>query len=102
MGDQEDHPGGKKVLLKACGTDSSEKFWQFHSKKVLEKTAKPMMIGTGESATSLVHRAVANFPSVFPAGTRADRSVLSSRRVGQFVGEEGAHLLYFGLSSAPL
>ncbi|POY76813.1 putative Nitrate reductase (NADH) [Rhodotorula taiwanensis] len=47
----EDHPGGKKVLLKACGTDSSEKFWQFHSKKVLEKTAKPMMIGTvGESA----------------------------------------------------
>ncbi|GAA5965174.1 hypothetical protein JCM8115_005378 [Rhodotorula mucilaginosa] len=47
----EDHPGGKKVLLKACGQDSTEKFWQFHSKKVLEKTAKKYLIGTvGESA----------------------------------------------------
>lgn len=44
---QEDHPGGKKVLLKACGQDSTEKFWQFHSKKVLEKTAKKYLIGTG-------------------------------------------------------
>ncbi|BGP38751.1 hypothetical protein JCM10449v2_002688 [Rhodotorula kratochvilovae] len=47
----EDHPGGKKVLLKACGKDSSKQFWQFHSKKVLEKTAKPFMIGTvGETS----------------------------------------------------
>ncbi|GAA5950115.1 hypothetical protein JCM3765_004201 [Sporobolomyces pararoseus] len=36
----EDHPGGKKVLLNACGQDSTEKFWQFHSKKILEKVAK--------------------------------------------------------------
>merc|ERR1711939_844729 len=43
----EDHPGGKKVLLKACGEDSSAKFWQFHSKKVLEKVAKPFLIGNG-------------------------------------------------------
>ncbi|GAA5914647.1 uncharacterized protein JCM6883_001028 [Sporobolomyces salmoneus] len=41
----EDHPGGKKVLLNACGQDSTEKFWQFHSDKVLKKTAKPMLKG---------------------------------------------------------
>ncbi|GAA5854469.1 hypothetical protein JCM3766R1_002143, partial [Sporobolomyces carnicolor] len=35
-----EHPGGKKVLLNACGQDSTEKFWQFHSKAVLNKVAK--------------------------------------------------------------
>ncbi|KAK9895611.1 cytochrome b5, partial [Cystobasidium minutum MCA 4210] len=40
-----EHPGGKKVLLKACGKDSSEQFWQFHSKRILTKTAAPMKIG---------------------------------------------------------
>ncbi|GAA5852663.1 hypothetical protein JCM8547_002581 [Rhodosporidiobolus lusitaniae] len=49
----EDHPGGKKVLLKACGKDSSKQFWQFHSKKVLEKTAKPFLIGTVAEAAKL-------------------------------------------------
>lgn len=43
--EQEDHPGGKKVLLNACGQDSTEKFWQFHPKKVLEKTAKQFLKG---------------------------------------------------------
>ncbi|GAA6002414.1 cytochrome b5-like heme/steroid binding domain-containing protein [Rhodotorula paludigena] len=49
----EDHPGGKKVLLKACGKDSSKQFWQFHSKKVLEKTAKPYLIGSVSSNAKL-------------------------------------------------
>ncbi|BGP23556.1 fatty acid desaturase 2 [Rhodotorula toruloides] len=49
----EDHPGGKKVLLKACGQDSTEKFWNFHSKKVLEKTAKPFLIGKVGEASKL-------------------------------------------------
>ncbi|GAA5876357.1 hypothetical protein JCM1840_005999 [Sporobolomyces johnsonii] len=49
----EDHPGGKKVLLNSCGKDSSEKFWQFHSKKVLEKTAKPFLKGPVAEASKL-------------------------------------------------
>lgn len=28
------------MLLNACGQDSTEKFWQFHSKAVLNKVAK--------------------------------------------------------------
>ncbi|BGP14714.1 hypothetical protein JCM10213_002757 [Rhodosporidiobolus nylandii] len=47
----DEHPGGRKVLLNQCGKDATEKFWQFHSKKVLEKAAKPFLIGrVAESA----------------------------------------------------
>ncbi|KAL7004708.1 hypothetical protein EMMF5_005722 [Cystobasidiomycetes sp. EMM_F5] len=48
-----EHPGGKKILLKACGKDSSAAFWQFHSEKVLKKTAAPMKIGTVGGAAKL-------------------------------------------------
>ncbi|CAD6585123.1 MAG: hypothetical protein CYPHOPRED_002972 [Cyphobasidiales sp. Tagirdzhanova-0007] len=48
-----EHPGGKKILLNACGKDSSEQFWQFHSKKILTKTALPMKIGTVGGAAKL-------------------------------------------------
>ncbi|ORY88906.1 putative cytochrome b5 [Leucosporidium creatinivorum] len=49
----DEHPGGKKILLMSCGKDSTEKFWKFHSKKVLEKTAKPFKIGTVAEAAKL-------------------------------------------------
>ncbi|KAK4331745.1 Cytochrome b5-like heme/steroid binding domain-containing protein [Rhodotorula toruloides] len=49
----EDHPGGKKVLLKGCGQDSTEKFHSFHSRKVLDKTAKPYLIGKVGEASKL-------------------------------------------------
>ncbi|PWN88910.1 putative cytochrome b5 [Acaromyces ingoldii] len=41
----DDHPGGKKILLRNCGKDSSEAFWTYHSEKVLAKTAAKMKIG---------------------------------------------------------
>ncbi|MBW0514029.1 hypothetical protein O181_053744 [Austropuccinia psidii MF-1] len=41
----EEHPGGKKILLKNCGQDATKVFHQFHNKKVLSQTAAPMMIG---------------------------------------------------------
>ncbi|KAK4058340.1 hypothetical protein OIO90_000498 [Microbotryomycetes sp. JL221] len=41
----DEHPGGKKILVNSCGVDATEKFWKFHSKKVLNKTAAPMKIG---------------------------------------------------------
>lgn len=37
--------GGKKILINQGGKDATEKFWSFHSKSVLEKTAKPFLIG---------------------------------------------------------
>lgn len=42
------HPGGKKILLRNCGKDSSEAFWTYHSEKVLTKTAAKMKIGERE------------------------------------------------------
>ncbi|BGP24446.1 hypothetical protein JCM10295v2_003359 [Rhodotorula toruloides] len=41
----DDHPGGKKILLKQGGKDATDQFNNFHSKSVLEKTAKPFLIG---------------------------------------------------------
>ncbi|GAA5878916.1 hypothetical protein JCM16303_007228 [Sporobolomyces ruberrimus] len=50
----EDHPGGKKVLVKQAGQDSSEKFWQFHNEKILQNVASKYLIGTigGEQTQS--------------------------------------------------
>ncbi|GAA5908234.1 hypothetical protein JCM6882_006777 [Rhodosporidiobolus microsporus] len=59
----DDHPGGKKILLNMAGKDATDKFRQFHSKKVLEKTAAPFLIGRigeeGDQATD-VEEAVEN------------------------------------------
>ncbi|GAA5997895.1 uncharacterized protein JCM10292_006890 [Rhodotorula paludigena] len=50
----DDHPGGRKILLNSSGQDATEKFWKFHSKKVLEKTAKPFLIGAvGDEGTNV-------------------------------------------------
>lgn len=38
------HPGGKKILMRECGKDATEKFMQFHKPEVLAQHAK-MQIG---------------------------------------------------------
>lgn len=40
-----DHPGGKKVLLKAAGTDASKQFDAFHNASVLAKYGPNFLIG---------------------------------------------------------
>lgn len=45
-----EHPGGKKVLLKACGKDSSKQFDQFHSASVLEEWGPKLKVGVIGSA----------------------------------------------------
>ncbi|PWN35291.1 putative cytochrome b5 [Meira miltonrushii] len=49
----EDHPGGKKILLKNCGKDASEAFWTYHSEKVLQKTAAEYKIGEVKPGSKL-------------------------------------------------
>ncbi|KAN0061849.1 hypothetical protein ACQY0O_005842 [Thecaphora frezii] len=49
----EEHPGGKKILLKNCGKDASESFWTYHSEKVLEKVAKPLLVGEFKDSAKL-------------------------------------------------
>jgi hypothetical protein len=40
-----EHPGGKKILLKVAGQDASKQFDQFHSKSVLEKYGPSLFKG---------------------------------------------------------
>ncbi|KAJ8661048.1 hypothetical protein O0I10_003271 [Lichtheimia ornata] len=50
-----DHPGGKKVLLKASGTDATKQFDAFHNRAVLDKLGAKFLIGevgTGEPQAS--------------------------------------------------
>lgn len=45
----DEHPGGKKILLKAAGTDASKQFDAFHNQAILEKYAH---LAIGEVSTS--------------------------------------------------
>ncbi|PWZ00508.1 putative cytochrome b5 [Testicularia cyperi] len=49
----DDHPGGKKILLKNCGKDATEAFHTYHSEKVLEKVAKEYEIGEFKDSAKL-------------------------------------------------
>ncbi|CAO3588444.1 unnamed protein product [Absidia cylindrospora] len=40
-----DHPGGKKILIKNAGTDATKKFDSFHNASVLTKLGAPFLIG---------------------------------------------------------
>ncbi|KAF7722601.1 hypothetical protein EC973_002914 [Apophysomyces ossiformis] len=46
----DDHPGGKKVLLKAAGTDATKQFDAFHNPSVLQKLGPKYLIGEIGSA----------------------------------------------------
>jgi hypothetical protein len=44
----DDHPGGRKILLRNSGQDASEAFWKYHNKMILDKQASKFKIGTGK------------------------------------------------------
>ncbi|RHZ54188.1 hypothetical protein Glove_429g42 [Diversispora epigaea] len=51
-----EHPGGKKVLLKVAGTDATKQFDNFHSLDILTKYAPQLQIGEiGNSQTEIIN-----------------------------------------------
>lgn len=40
-----EHPGGKKVLLKKAGKDASKEFKTFHNDAIMQRVGLPMQIG---------------------------------------------------------
>jgi cytochrome b involved in lipid metabolism len=48
-----EHPGGKKVLLKKAGKDASKEFKTFHNDAIMQRVGLPMQIGViGTAATA--------------------------------------------------
>jgi cytochrome b involved in lipid metabolism len=45
-----EHPGGKKVLLKKAGKDASKEFKTFHNDAIMQRVGLPMQIGVIGSA----------------------------------------------------
>ncbi|KAL2887570.1 Acyl-CoA dehydrogenase apdG [Ceratocystis lukuohia] len=43
---QEDHPGGKKILMRVAGKDASKQFWKYHSEVVLKKWRPQLLVGS--------------------------------------------------------
>jgi cytochrome b involved in lipid metabolism len=54
-----EHPGGKKVLLKVAGTDATQQFDNFHALSVLEKHSQLQIgeVGTQEAADTASNEA---------------------------------------------
>ncbi|KAI7901507.1 acyl-CoA dehydrogenase/oxidase [Cokeromyces recurvatus] len=44
-----EHPGGKKVILKMAGKDASKQFKTFHNASIMQRIGLPMQIGVIES-----------------------------------------------------
>jgi cytochrome b involved in lipid metabolism len=40
-----EHPGGKKILMKKAGKDASKEFKTFHNDSILKNVALPMQVG---------------------------------------------------------
>ncbi|CAO3676476.1 unnamed protein product [Umbelopsis ramanniana] len=57
-----EHPGGKKVLLKASGTDATKQFDAFHNKGVLDQYGPGLQIGTIGSADADNDQDVEDWP----------------------------------------
>lgn len=63
-----DHPGGKKILLKMAGKDATKKFQQFHNDSIMQRVGLPMQIGViGSQEEKEEPKAPAAAPAPAPA-----------------------------------
>ncbi|KAL0077398.1 putative acyl-CoA dehydrogenase [Phycomyces blakesleeanus] len=84
-----EHPGGKKVLLKMAGKDASKQFKSFHNDAIMQRVGLPMQIGvvgTGE-AVAPVTTPVAPVPASVakPAASVSSGSVATATTVSNLV-----------------
>ncbi|KAE8445512.1 hypothetical protein EG329_013275 [Mollisiaceae sp. DMI_Dod_QoI] len=43
---QDEHPGGKKILTRVAGKDSSKQFWKYHNEGILKKYKSKLQVGS--------------------------------------------------------
>lgn len=54
-----EHPGGKKVLLKVAGKDASKQFKTFHNDAIMQRVGLPMQIGVIGDETASKEKEIA-------------------------------------------
>lgn len=86
--------GGRKVLLAQAGKDATEKFWQFHSKRVLDETAKPFLIGRIATGADLA--AAADFEEAVIHRVEGEASVVNSEEKEAAAEDDLEDSSYFG------
>ncbi|RCH98036.1 hypothetical protein CU097_014367 [Rhizopus azygosporus] len=72
-----DHPGGKKVLLKKAGKDASKEFKTFHNEAIMQRLGLPMqigVIGTAETAKPEATAPAAVEPQPAPVTTNVTKT----------------------------
>lgn len=68
-----EHPGGKKVLLKKAGKDASKEFKTFHNDAIMQRVGLPMQIGV--IGTPQEEKSVTPAPAPAPAAAVKQQSV---------------------------
>ncbi|OLL25523.1 Acyl-CoA dehydrogenase [Neolecta irregularis DAH-3] len=95
----EDHPGGKKILLRVAGKDASKQFWKYHNKSVLTKYQPKLQIGTISSmaGTSEKNDEQLNHSNVpQPAQPSSRTEPAASTSVDRPVASNSSQADYFG------
>ncbi|EPS37803.1 hypothetical protein H072_8376 [Dactylellina haptotyla CBS 200.50] len=49
----DEHPGGKKILMRVAGKDATKQFWKYHNDGVLKKYSPKLKIGTVKEGAKL-------------------------------------------------
>ncbi|KAF3914917.1 hypothetical protein ABW20_dc0107982 [Dactylellina cionopaga] len=49
----DEHPGGKKILMRVAGKDATKQFWKYHNAGVLKKYSPKLKVGSFKEEAKL-------------------------------------------------
>lgn len=83
--DQEEHPGGKKILQRVAGKDASKQFWKYHNESILKKYQKQLQVGSLDSKPKA---APPTPPATPPPAAKKEKEIVKPEAEPGFVAPE--------------